>query len=76
MSLIRFDGAENQTLLGVFSAASLFMLFFYREKCPLCKTRLSGYRLKEDNGRTRLYHDCPTCQVTWKSPTTSMVSID
>ena len=76
LSLIRFDRAENQTLLGVFAAASLFMLFFYREKCPQCKTRLNGYRLKEDHGRTRLYHDCPTCQTTWKSPTTSMVSID
>jgi Ca2+/Na+ antiporter len=65
---------------GGFIGGLVFVAFlgsaFYRHKCPQCGTRMNAYRLNESPGRTRLYHDCHTCQVSWKSPIAGFISAD
>jgi hypothetical protein len=76
LSLVDLNRPENQTVLSICAAVGLLFFLTHRVKCSECGSRLSSYRLKESGERTRLYHDCPTCRVTWKSQSTSMVSID
>ena len=35
--------------------------------CPKCKNRLNPREVAEGVKRERLYYDCPTCQISWRS---------